>query len=1019
MAGVPVQMEVLQGDGQSGFVGTVLPQPVQVLVTDEHGSPVSGVPVRFRVISGGGSVGSPEVVTDGEGEAGTSWTLGETVGEQRLEITALGLELPEEVQAYGALPGPYRIVRVSGDEQSGPAGAPLSEPLVVRVVDAAGGPSAGVEVTFTVVDGQGMVEPAMMLADEDGYAQTTWTLGEELEEQLVEAGSPGLLSVMFTATIGEGLEPRVPALVRVEGNGQSGVVGQVLAAPLVVRAEDAQGLPLSGVEVMWVVSAGGGTVEPSSAVTDAAGEAETVWTLGTGPGLPEVQAQAEGLTAAVFQAFAFPELVIVAGDGQTGAGGASLPDLLVVEVRDGAGAPVADVPVVFTTEGGSLTPSGAMSGADGRVAVAWTLGPGLGEQVAEATYAPAVVPPGAVAPVVTFTATAQEAGGPAFLTILAGNDQMGVIGSPLPEALAVRVTDASGLAVAGVAVEFTVNAGGGSVSPGTALTNQDGIAEAVFTLGPEEGLHSVEVSSPGLASVLFSATARAPAQILVLAGQDVHSVVTSDVSLTVLVEDASGDPMSGALVMFTIIEGNGTLLGMSAAPVITGQDGLALTLLTLGTVAGDNVVEAAVAGLPPVLIRAIGEAGPPASIRKVEGDGLTAVYSTEVQVVAEVIDEYGNPVDGTGRTMEFTVVAGGGGLHPSTVSVTSAGTASALWLLGQDPGTNSLSATLLETPITATYVVTAVPPAISIHSGNDQFGPAGEMLASPIVVRLTDPAGGPLSNIDVTFSVISGDGWVEGSRTAYVRTDEEGLAAASWRLGSLIGAQTVQATVREGDTVEFTALALAGGPPAHLILLSGDQQTGAVGYPLADLLVVQVTDADGAGVAGVDVDFLITSEGGTLQSSTGEEGSALRIRTGSDGKATATWTLGAEGENTVEASAPGLGAVEFSATAGPWVQGEVIQGNNQEGPVGTVLPDEVRVRFIGEDGSPVSGVSVTFTVTAGGGTVGSAKVTTDALGEASTTWTLGDLAGEQQLKITAVGLVMPVWVHAYGLPACP
>jgi len=62
------------------------------------------------------------------------------------------------------------------------------------------------------------------------------------------------------------------------------------------------------------------------------------------------------------------------------------------------------------------------------------------------------------------------------------------------------------------------------------------------------------------------------------------------------------------------------------------------------------------------------------------------------------------------------------------------------------------------------------------------------------------------------------------------------------------------------------------------------------------------------------------------------------------------------------------------------------------GPVGVMVRDAA--------GAPLPGVAVAFAVTAGGGTVASPDVTTDSSGAATTTWTLGTLAGTDNNTIT-------------------
>lgn len=78
-----------------------------------------------------------------------------------------------------------------------------------------------------------------------------------------------------------------------------------------------------------------------------------------------------------------------------------------------------------------------------------------------------------------------------------GDGQDGNADEPLASPLQVRILDAEGLPVAGVVVTWDVIAGGGTVTP-TSVTDQDGIAEATFTLGPANGEHKATATVPGL-----------------------------------------------------------------------------------------------------------------------------------------------------------------------------------------------------------------------------------------------------------------------------------------------------------------------------------------------------------------------------------------------------------------------------------------------------------------------------------------------------------------------------------------
>jgi streptogramin lyase len=80
------------------------------------------------------------------------------------------------------------------------------------------------------------------------------------------------------------------ALAKVGSEPSTGAAGETLAEPLVVRVTD-DGAPRAGIEVAFAVEAGGGSVEPESALTDDDGRASAVWTLGIAPVANRVSAR--------------------------------------------------------------------------------------------------------------------------------------------------------------------------------------------------------------------------------------------------------------------------------------------------------------------------------------------------------------------------------------------------------------------------------------------------------------------------------------------------------------------------------------------------------------------------------------------------------------------------------------------------------------------------------------------------------------------------------------------------------
>jgi adhesin/invasin len=160
-------------------------------------------------------------------------------------------------------------------------------------------PAAGVTVIWSVVAGGGSVDPATSLTDDDGTAETTATLGTALGTQEVIATAPGFPEspVSFLATTIAGPPHDI---VKIDGDGQSGVPGSVLAVPLSVRVADQYDNPVEGQFVSWSVVQGGGTLSQSKTRTNSKGETSTTYSLGLVGGVNTIAAAANSAGAVSF-----------------------------------------------------------------------------------------------------------------------------------------------------------------------------------------------------------------------------------------------------------------------------------------------------------------------------------------------------------------------------------------------------------------------------------------------------------------------------------------------------------------------------------------------------------------------------------------------------------------------------------------------------------------------------------------------------------------------------------------------
>lgn len=296
---VATELRKEAGDDQEGPAGTALPALLAVQVRDRLGGPVEGQTIAFSIVGGGGSLSPETVVTDGQGRASSTWTLGGQAGQPQSARAAIqGSGVPGVAFSALGFPGPADELRdLGGGGQAGLVGTALPAPLKVGVFDAFQNPLAA-EVTFEVVSGGGSVSPGVVTAGLLGQASTVWTLGPVVGEQRVRARSGGLVSE-FAATAAAVAGPPVAVTVGT-GNAQEGPAGSPLADALTVVVRDAQGIGVAGALVTFTPSEG--SVEPAEATTNASGVAATTWTLGPTVGSQTLEATVAGLSSVTFLA---------------------------------------------------------------------------------------------------------------------------------------------------------------------------------------------------------------------------------------------------------------------------------------------------------------------------------------------------------------------------------------------------------------------------------------------------------------------------------------------------------------------------------------------------------------------------------------------------------------------------------------------------------------------------------------------------------------------------------------------
>ncbi len=300
-----------------------------------------------------------------------------------------------------------------------------------------------------------------------------------------------------------------------------------------------------------------------------------------------------------------------------------------------------------------------------------------------------------------------------------------------------------------------------------------------------------------------------------------------------------------------------------------------------------------------------------------------------------------------------------------------------------------------------------VPTALQLVSGSTQSGPIGTLLAAPLVVRVVGQDGLGVGGVPVRFRGITGAPLPTDS---LVQSDTLGMAQTTMTLGSLVGAQVLEASVAGLTPVQVNLTGMTG-TAASIAANSILSQTASVLSAVTAPPSVIVRDGQGNPVPGIVVSFAVTAGGGTILPATS-------VVTNGSGVATLTsWVLGTvagTSNNVVQASVGGLtgSPVSFtaSALAGPAALLAIIAQPSATASVGLSLVTQPVVQVQDAQGNSVAdpGVVVTASVaTSPGGTPSLVSPTATTVTNGRATFAnlaIIGLLGNYTLRFSAPGL---------------
>jgi Bacterial Ig-like domain (group 1) len=582
------------------------------------------------------------------------------------------------------------------------------------------------------------------------------------------------------------------------------------------------------------------------------------------------------------------------------------------------------------------------------------------------------------------------------LAITGGDNQTGSAGAPLATPLTVQVRAADNLGVPGVAVHFA-GVSGTTVRDPTVVTDANGNAATVGTLGPSLGLQAFDASAAGLTGVRFSAMAAAGAvaQLFIVSGSGQGAPADSGLAAPLVVGaiDQFQNPTPNVTIDWKVVSGGGTL---SAASSTTDANGHAAVGYRVGPVAGLNQISATARVAQPVApatFTATGIPGQPSFLAVVSGSGQTAIAGQVIPtaIVLAVQDSLANPVPNA--TVTWQLVRGAGNLSTASTVSDSRGEVQVRFTPGPAALVSSIQASIQNGPSGSTYVVpvrgvAGAAAKTSRFSGNWQQVTGGAT-SLPLIAAVADALDNPVSVVPIAWTS-PGPGSLSSNGT---QTDGRGLTSITYTSSTSPFGELVLARRTAGDSVYFT---VNDGFATQINVFSGDNQTGAIGAPLAQPIAVIVRDL-GQVVPGLSVGFKVVSGGGSL--------SAQSAITDLNGIASFSLRLGSRaGPNIVEATLGSTGRViELGATgvAGPAAGIVAFGGDFQTGSLAQSFRPVLTVIVTDAAGNPVSGASVDWSDQSGGSEA-PASSPTNAQGVASTTFTPISV-GRQKVRATLTG----------------
>ena len=528
-------LSTVSGDNQSGVFGTVLANPFVVEVRDESLSTLEGVSVTFTVVAGDGTLSATHIMTDENGRAESTLTLGSNRGINTVSVSADGIEgtvtFNAAAEAAVNIPDPNLRAAVETALSVSP-GTPIVS-LEMATLTRLDAPNANISDLTGLQHATNLTE--LFLGDEYVEAEDRWMNSNSVKDLSPLAG--------LTSLIRLGLRNNNISNI-------SAVAGLTNLRLLDLNNNNISDISaLEGLTNLTWLNLWYNNISDISALVDLTSLKELY--LG-GNTISDISVLT-GLTQL--------ERLELWGNSTTDISSvAGLTNLTSLGLNDNN---ISDISPLVAN-----------------------MGLGKGDTVDVRGNPLSYQSIHTHIPILQSRRVTVESDNRAHSTLLkiSGDNQKGASSTPLSYPFVVEAQDENGLALVGISVRFAVTAGGGSLSARITRTGENGRAQSTLTLGPNLGTNTVEISAEGIESVaIFYAVSDTEAPSIAADVNNDGSVNVLDLVVIAsefgsdgqnLAADANGDGVVNVLDLILVA---GMFDGAAAAPSAQPQVPEALT----------------------------------------------------------------------------------------------------------------------------------------------------------------------------------------------------------------------------------------------------------------------------------------------------------------------------------------------------------------------------------------------------------------------------------------------------------